>query len=317
MSRKSNDQGRAYEFACLLSLEQEIQKFRPVTVVKNKSYYTVERAWETLSDEKKGAYKESAYVAVVKIFELEPRIVEDGIDKLELVMSEDARGRKGDVRDIVIIRRDIQWEIGLSIKHNHFAVKHNRLSKRLDFGKKWYGIPCSTDYWNEVKPIFAYLEKEKKARTKFSELQDKEEAVYVPLLKAFVSEVLRQYALDSSVARRLSEYLVGKQDFYKVISLDRKRMTQIQSYNLHGTLNQSGKIQQSSIVVPLVSMPTRIIHCGLVPQSTNTVELYMDNGWQFSIRIHSADTYVVSSLKFDIQLIGLPATIITINCYWR
>lgn len=107
-------------------------------------------------------YKASSYVAVAKIFELEPRIVENNNDILELLIQTDAKGKKGDVRDILIIRHNIQWEIGLSLKHNHFAVKHSRLSRRLDFGKEWYGIPCSQDYWNGVKPIFDYLIAEKK-----------------------------------------------------------------------------------------------------------------------------------------------------------
>ena len=54
-----------------------------------------------------------------------------------------------------------------------------------------------------------------------------------------------------------------------------------------------------------------------VPGKTNTVELYMDGGWQFSFRIHNAETYVKASLKFDIQIVGMPAAIITINCNWR
>lgn len=49
----------------------------------------------------------------------------------------------GDVRDIVIRRNDINWEIGLSIKHNHSTVKHCRLSHVLDFGNEGYGITCS------------------------------------------------------------------------------------------------------------------------------------------------------------------------------
>ena len=94
------------------------------------------------------------------IFDLEKLILEDGDDTLELLIQKDEAGKEGDVRDILIIRRDIQWEIGLSIKHNHFAVKHSRLAKSLDFGDKWYGIPCSEDYWEEVGPIFEYLDKE-------------------------------------------------------------------------------------------------------------------------------------------------------------
>ena len=78
----------------------------------------------------------------------------------------DESGETGDVRDIVIRRDDIEWEVGLSIKHNHAAVKHSRLSHVLDFGNEWYGIPCSNKYWNDVKPIFDMLEREKKLRYK-------------------------------------------------------------------------------------------------------------------------------------------------------
>ena len=50
MSSKSNDQGRAYEFVCLLTLEEKIKKLRPVNIIKNSSYSAAERAWCTLSN---------------------------------------------------------------------------------------------------------------------------------------------------------------------------------------------------------------------------------------------------------------------------
>lgn len=88
---------------------------------------------------------------------MEPMIVEKSDDLLKLKIQTDNEGKDGDVRDIVISRKDVQWEIGLSIKHNHFAVKHSRLAKSLDFGQKWFGIACSDTYWNDIKPIFDYL----------------------------------------------------------------------------------------------------------------------------------------------------------------
>lgn len=79
------------------------------------------------------------------IFYLESLILDDGDDELELKIQSDGKGKEGDVdvRDVLIIRRGIEWEIGLSVKHNHFAVKYSRMSKNLDFGSKWYGIECS------------------------------------------------------------------------------------------------------------------------------------------------------------------------------
>ena len=43
----------------------------------------------------------------------------------------------------------------------------------------------------------------------------------------------------------------------------------------------------------------------------------MDEGWQFTFRIHNASTLVEPSLKFDIQIVGMPTAIITINCIWE
>ena len=317
MSDKSNNQGRAYEFVCLLSLGEEIGKFRPVNIVQNSSYLAAEYAWNTLSPEMKNIYKVSSYTAVIQIFELEPRIMEKGGDVLELRIQSDTKGKEGDVRDILIVRHNIQWEIGLSLKHNHFAVKHSRLSRRLDFGKEWYGIPCSQDYWNGVKPIFDYLIAEKNKHTKFNELTYKENDVYIPLLTAFINEINRQYQVHKDIPGKLVEYLLGKHDFYKIISIDKEQTTRIQSYNLHGTLNQNSESEQASIQIPVACLPTRIVSLGFVPEKTNTVELYMDGGWQFSFRIHNAETYVVPTLKFDIQIVGMPTAIITINCLWK
>lgn len=316
MSSKSNNQGRAYEFACLTMLFEEIKRVRPVRIEKNSSYFAAENAWNTLTEEIKNLYKTSSVAAAIKILELEPRILENSDDELELLIQADQKGKEGDVRDILIIRNAIQWEIGLSIKHNHFAVKHSRLSKNLDFGEKWYNIPCSQDYWNDIKPVFAYLENEKKKNKSFSELEDKENDVYIPLLRAFINEINRQYKQSPDIPARLVEYLLCKHDFYKVISIDKKRISQIQAYNLHGTLNKAGENTQSTINIPIVTLPTRIVNLDFVPNSTNTVELYMDGGWQFTFRIHNASTKVETSLKFDIQIVGMPTAIITINCEW-
>lgn len=317
MSKKSNNQGRAYEFSYLISLYEEISKVRSVKIETNSSYYAAERAWNTLSESEKTMYKISSLTGVNTLFELEPLILDDGNDELELKIQSDEHGERGDVRDVLIIRRGIEWEIGLSVKHNHFAVKHSRLSKKIDFGKKWYGIACSNQYWLDIKPIFDYLDEEKKKGTKWRDLLSKEDDVYVPLLNAFKEELERQNLLfNKEIPRLMVEYLLGEFDFYKVIGIDNKEITRIQSFNLRGTLNKQGKHHKRNIELPLSSLPTRIVSLDYKPGSKNTLELYLDGGWQFSFRIHNASTKVEPSLKFDIQIIGMPVTIISIDCKW-
>ena len=317
MSEQSNNQGRAYEYICITTLLNEIIKVRSAEVIHNSAYQAALNAWNSMPESFQYILRESASAAVDTIFDMEPMILEQSTDMLTLKIQTDNEGKEGDVRDIVISRSDVQWEIGLSIKHNHFAVKHSRLAKSLDFGEKWFGIPCSDQYWSDIKPIFDYLNVQKTEKKAWHDLPSKEQTVYIPLLQAFIKEVLHSNALDSSVPQKMVEYLLGEFDFYKVISIDSKRITKIQTYNLHGTLNRSSKTIAPKITVPHALLPTRIVSLDFKPGSTNTVELYMDGGWQFSFRIHNAATKVETSLKFDIQIVGMPTTIISIDCRWN
>lgn len=317
MSKQSNNQGRAYEYICLTTLCGEINKIRKAEIIDNSAFKAAYHAWGLMSASFQSVLAESAAAAVATIFDMEPMILEQSSDILKLIIQTDNEGKAGDVRDILITRCDVQWEIGLSIKHNHFAVKHSRLAKTLDFGSKWFGIPCSDAYWKTVKPVFDYLAVEKCANKKWSELPSKDTTVYVPLLQAFIDEINRSGAMDNSIPSKMVEYLLGEFDFYKIISIDRQRLTQIQSYNLHGTLNRASRLLKPKISVPVACLPTRIVSLNFKPNSTNTVELYMDGGWQFSFRIHNASTKVETSLKFDIQIVGMPTTIISIDCRWN
>lgn len=317
MSTSSNDQGRAYEYAWITALFETLDPIRKTGIVCNSNLDANERAWNAVSQDKRDLFTVSANAAVDAVLELEPRMEEDDGDTLLLEFQKDEAGESGDVRDIVIRRDNIEWEVGLSIKHNHTAVKHSRLSHVLDFGNEWYGIPCSEQYWNDINPIFDMLNQEKNRGTNWSDLPDKDGDVYIPLLKAFLDEVNRISRKDSNVAIRMFEYLVGIRDYYKIVSNDSKRVTLIHTFNLHGTLNKSSRIKVSAFDVPIAETPTEIIATRFKPGSKTTVEIYMDNGWSFSFRIHSASTRVQPSLKFDVQFISTPASVLHVECKWN
>ena len=305
MSNQSNVFGRAYEYICIETLNTEINKHRKSIIEDSSTYEIAKECWNIIDKETKETFEQSALTAVYSIFDLEPMITE-----------KDQEGKIGDVRDIIIIRNEEKWEIGLSIKHNHFAVKHSRLGPKLDFGERWYGIKCSNDYWNDIAPIFELINSKKEQGLKWSDLENKDKDVYIPLLNAFMNEIKRNADKHPDLPKKLVEYLLGEFDFYKVISIDNKKITQIQSYNLRGTLNKASKKEKPKTIIPIAKLPTRIVNIGFKPESSNTIELYMDEGWQFSFRIHNASTYVENSLKFDIQIVGMPASIISIDCKW-
>ena len=241
MSSKSNDQGRAYEYITLFTLHKEISKVRKATIIENSSLYAARDAWEYMDEGMQKLLRISAEAFVPTIFELEPLILEDEGDTVELLIQKDSKGEDGDVRDILIVRSGIEWEIGLSMKHNHFAVKHSRLSPSIDFGDKWYGYKCSNKYWEEVKPIFDRMQGLKSKGILWKNVSDKQESIYVPILNAFMDEIKRANQKYKDLALRLTEYLLGEYDFYKVISIDKSATTMVNAFNLYGTLNLPAK----------------------------------------------------------------------------
>ena len=317
MSNSSNNQGRAYEFIWANTLFDALKQKRKVVVVDNSSYKANKRAWDAIDTNLQDVFKVSAKAAVKTLLELEPRMVEPDDQDLLLEFQTDGSGVQGDVRDLVIKRNNIEWEIGLSIKHNHDAAKHSRLSHVLDFGKEWFGIPCSKNYWDKVKPVFNDLIKKQSEGMLWRQVPNKTANVYLPILEAFIDEVKQAYKKDKSMPKKMLEYIIGIRDYHKIMSYDKKKITTIETFNVHGTLNKPSKIRTSTIVVPSVKLPTELVAVRLKERSNTTVEMYLNNGWQLSLRIHSAKTKVEPSLKFDIKFIGMPTTVLTFECKWN
>ncbi len=314
-------QGKAYEYACTQAIIEMVGSIRRVHILENSSYIVAKNAWESINDKLRDTMKLSSRAGIESLIQLEPKIIEDGDDDLELSLQEDRKGQEGDVRDVLIIRRSIAWEIGISVKHNHSAVKHSRLSPTIDFGQEWLGLPSSEQYFQDISPVFSSLKTLKLQNAKWSELDSKDTTVYVPILKAFMDELYRLDATNPGlVPSRLLEYLLGRKDFYKIISNDTGRFTTLQCFNLHGTLNTASSTRQPSLRVRGVEMPTKIYFLDYkdvrgVP-STTTVQLVMDNNWAVTFRIHSASTLVETSLKFDIQLTGVPSSMFSNSVSW-
>ena len=307
-----NTIGRAYEYAWLEVLDKELSALRKTRIISNSSLRDNKRAWDNLEEMRKNKFIASAQAAVETILRLEPLMSVKGDDELLLEFQSDDLGVLGDVRDIVIKRPSLGWEVGLSIKHNHEAIKHSRLSYGLDFAKEWFGNPCSWEYWQEVKPLFDRLKDEKKRGSKWSELPDKESGVYIPLLKAFMAEIKRAAQADAAMPQKMVEYLIGTKDYYKIISYDKNQTTVIRTFNIHNTL-----AVQADQAIPTVQLPTKIVDLKFRSWGNNTVEMHLNNGWSLSFRIHNASAKVEPSLKFDVQFLKMPASILSFTHRWK
>ena len=114
-------------------------------------------------------------------------------------------------------------------------------------------------------------------------MTDKEYSVYLPIVDAFIKEMNRAYKVDRTIPVRMSSYLLGIRDFYKVVAIDKKQLTEFQSFNLRRKLNKDGKKTKSTLIIPKADLPTEIISLRFKPGSKSTAELYLNNGWSLSL----------------------------------
>jgi len=301
--------GKAFEYALLKAAMEYLNDDTSISVVDNESYQTAKGFFNSLNDDEKEAFQKSAHTAISFLVHVEPRLINGNamLDSLSLSLASDQAGQQGDVRDVLISRVLQNWEIGISAKNNHRAVKHSRLSQKIDFGKKWLGVPCTAEYFEEIRPVFEMLTaiKERDKSTKWSAIENMHQKVYVPILNAFRKELLK---LDKShpsiIAENLVQYLVGSKDFYKVIKGHQK--IEIQAYNLHGTLNQPAGQKKPKAKISRLKLPSRLIEIVYQEGSLTTLLVSLNEGWQISFRIHNASSRVEPSLKFDINLVSAP-----------
>lgn len=309
--------GKAFEYACVLALYDDLHELQRVEIQESPQLTTAKNLFTDINDEMQSSLKSAAKAAVRVIKRLEPQLWNpDKNDPLYLSIQPDSAGIKGDVRDVICLRLQNGWQIGFSCKHNHHAVKHSRLSDTIDFGKEWLDIPCSENYFDKVVPLFTKLRNmrdKSKADGKpilWEELDDKVNGYYRPILQAFIDELQKiNDESEGKVPEALIRYLLGRYDFYKVITDDRNRTTRVEAINIAGTLNASSGKEKAITKVPLLKMPSQFYHIGFKTDSDNTIEVVCDEGWQISMRIHNASSRVEPSLKFDVQLISFPSSV--------
>ena len=216
---------------------------------------------------------------------------------MSVSLQDDKEGKTGDVRDIVA-HLDEGETIGISAKNHHDAVKHSRLSDKIDFGKEWADYPCSSAYMKRIKPVWNDLRQKRAEGVLFIDIPDKVNRYYLPVLTAFEDE-LRSLCetYGKRFVMRLFQYLLGTKDFYKVIK--ENGHVAILSCNITGELIWGKKWK----------IPDRVETIKRKSGSSSTILVTFEGGWQLSLRIHSAKKMTEPSLKFDIRFIGLPQSV--------
>ena len=318
MPSKQAERGKAFEYACLKALDIRLKGSQSIVIVQTSALATAKNFYDNLSVSIRDKLDLGACSTLKVLTRMEPQLENPLTNTpLFLAIQEDSKGRSGDVRDVLAIRNQNGWEIGLSCKHNHSAVKHSRLSGTLDFGQEWFNIPCSKTYFEEISPLFVELKELRDKKIMWRNIINKSGRFYVPLLNAFIKELKRLSDENpSEIPERLLQYLLGRNDFYKIITNDRKKFTKIQAFNIYKSLNRSSGTVHPQTKIPQLIMPDKFYDISFKPNSNNTVRITCDNGWAVSLRIHSAASMVEASLKFDVSLIGVPPSLFSHDEPW-
>ena len=311
MAKASNTiNGKAFEYACLRALLAQAKGLgKDVNIVASKAFTTAERSFAEVNDNVQAEMMAAAVTAADLIIPLEPKLM-NGSGTLWLSIAADsvAVGVDGDVRDVLCVRsNDEDWTIGISCKHNHEGLRHPRITEGKDFGSDWIGVRCSKEFIDTITPITDSLISNGKNGILWSQIDQKWDRYYIPILSAYLKEIQRMCNEDPSVPEKLLSYFFGANDFYKVIMKSAARTTTIEGFNMHGTLNAACGKQKAMTRVPVIKMPTRLLDAAFKPGTKTTIILTFDAGWSISMRLHNKDKIAKpTSLAWEVNLEGLP-----------
>ncbi|MCM0593826.1 MAG: HaeIII family restriction endonuclease [Gloeotrichia echinulata DEX184] len=191
---------------------------------------------------------------------------------------------QNDVTDIRLTSK--AWTVNLSLKHNHTALRHQRPGTtpvHCGYAKNDPQMQqFKQQYRATTQEFMQYIGQAKL----FAELPPdlKEQHLYTPVCN-LVSQFINSHA--SICATKLFQYLVGDVNYYKII-VDTNAQTL--------TIQQFAQIQ----------MPTNVI----ATVNRQYVFLNFDNGWEISMRLHTASSQLKNypSLKFDTKALKNPLT---------
>ncbi len=223
--------------------------------------------------------------------------------EIELDRLPDTAGVEGDPTDIRLTLKDTRnsKEIrNISIKHHHSALKHPRLPRLPDQCgvkdeqlKKEFNEDMDK-IWEEFSIKAKNLDPK---ATKFSQLKEKDSEfinknIYEPLLKR-VCLFLNENANNSINAKSFFSFLTGSFNFYTIKNEEDKILIK---YFIDIKSPKSFEI-----TYPYKSITTFLME--------------FDNGWNLSLRLHTASSSFIrsgrlnQSTKFDVQSLNLDKVI--------
>jgi hypothetical protein len=302
----SNEQGRALEYTIVKEIEKYFINIGINTQYTSRAIRDNSRDhvhFNNLSNFLKEDFRRCAMATIVWMQS------NDWFNNASTVLIDrlpDSSGVSGNVTDInfrIIFENGSYDEKNLSLKHNHNALKHPRLT-RLPDQCGIYNPKLKLDYLNERDKIWGqFFYKARKLDpnfTKFSEVKSInkyliEEYLYEPLINLVIS-FLNAHVNNSVNASSFFKFLTCHNNFYVV------------------------KNDGSNIVVKhFIDIPQPSAFNIYYPYNGRKTTFLMnfDNGWEITLRLHTAskeffkNNKINTSTKFDVNCRNLDSVIKT------
>jgi hypothetical protein len=291
--------GNAFEYAGLRMLEKNLTNGQVVHIQKTPKYAKLLSDFDEETVDSQKFLTHAADMAVKRLIEQEPQLTDyrSAQDGIVLSLVPDNKGKQGDVRDILAYRPARGWGVGISMKRNHEAIKHPRISDKIDIGERWgLGAPASDKYMKTMKDLFApyrMIRDYSKKTIKWSAVTWKHD-LYKAALDSVVEELSTKLVTPQAV-KGFKSFMMNTTDFYKM-KADRDSV-RLDAFNFYGTLS-----------TPKLPEPSELLDLEIIENQgiVDTLKVVLDNSYLLHMRIHSASTWVEPSLKFDVRVAGLP-----------
>ena len=144
------ENGKAFEYAIAKAYYDFLKPKIRVWLQENDALTYAKHCFLIQDESNQRGFYVAAEKTIETLIAIEPGLVaakNDG-DFLNIRLAADSEGIIGDVRDVIFSRPNSStWEIGISAKNNHDAVKHSRLSPFINFGEEWMEFSCSPSYF--------------------------------------------------------------------------------------------------------------------------------------------------------------------------
>ena len=297
--------GTAFEYA----LAASIQNRTSARILAGPALDRTKEKYSQLPANKQNQLARCADRAAVYLVKADDRLASTKSMIISFNSSHNAQ-KHHDVRDIIV--ESTTFTIGISCKVNNSDLRHSRLSGTADFVKEWglRGTGASPAYWQGVAPIFHKLSEMKAKGLRWDDvypgdLKDRNlkklNGVVAPILDAWEDEVMRLIEKERDLAPRLARYLLGSKSYWKVIAKvptlqSASSNVNVQRFNLEGDMRGAP-----------VTLPSKVLRCEIRAGSPARERLIVcNNSFTFGFRLHTAESNVVSSLKFAVKGRRLP-----------